>query len=132
MPGQGRAVLTNQCTEVAFDHRAVGRDTGDDATVGVQHVHMTAVDAEKSTLTGKFTLMLHELCQGTPHSRLPHLLLLPSQMCTPLSCSSLAFVLPRMNHSSSSSTPGSSSSRGSGGGSSSGSSSSSDGGRAMC
>jgi hypothetical protein len=35
-----------------------------------------------------------------------HLLLLPSQMCTPLSCSSLALVEPRMNHSSSSSTPG--------------------------
>ena len=35
----------------------------------------------------------------------PYLLLLPSQMCTPLSCSSRALVLPRMNHSSSSSTP---------------------------
>jgi len=34
------------------------------------------------------------------------LLLFPSQMCTPLSCSSRALVLPLMNHSSSSSTPG--------------------------
>jgi hypothetical protein len=34
-----------------------------------------------------------------------YLLLFPSQMWMPLSCSSFALVLPRMNHSSSSSTP---------------------------